>query len=328
MTATPPIDQPPFAEDLVLGVPLPVAPEMTIDAGVAAQYQAIVGDPLRPALSDEASRGLTGRAERLVSPALALSVSIGQSTVATRRVIANLQYRGVALRSPVHLGDTLRTVVTPLAADWTRTGRERAKVLLGMVTTRGNDVVADYQRLALLPVRDPERLVANGIPDAAPDHPLAEAASGLITTWTSPSAVGPALTVGDAWSDPLADTVSSARELVRLTHNLAATHRDGRQGPGGRRLVYGGHTIGLAQASLSRMLPDLVTVAAWRSCDHLAPVFEEDLLTVHTRVDALAESRGFRLADVTVTATAHRPGEDPMDVLEWHPVLVLAGGGA
>lgn len=328
MSADGPIGQPPYAEDLVLGVPLPVAPDVTIDAGLAAQYQAIMGDPLRPTLSDVVSHALTGRAERLANPGLALSVSIGQSTVATRRVIANLQYRGVALHSPVHLGDTLRTVVTPLAADWTRTGQERAKVLLGMLTTRGDDVVADYQRLALLPVREPERLVVTGIPDAAPEPSLADAAAGLIGSWTSPVAHGPALTVGDEWTDPLADTVSSARELVRLTHNLAATHRDGRHGPGGRRLVYGGHTIGLAQASLSRTLPDLVSVAAWRSCDHLAPVFEEDLLTVHTRVDDLAESGGFRLADVTVTATAHRAGEEPVSVLDWHPVLVLAGGVA
>ena len=40
------------------------------------------------------------------------------------------------------------------------------------------------------------------------------------------------------------DVVSSAPELARLTLNIAATHHDSRVG--GRRLVYGGHTIGLA----------------------------------------------------------------------------------
>jgi len=315
----------PFAEDLVLGVPLPVAPEVTIDAGIAGQYQAIVGDSLRPALSDVVSHQLTGRRERLVNPALVLSVSIGQSTVATRRVIANLQYRGIALQDQVYLGDSLQTVVTPIAADWTRNGRERAKVLLSMRLTRGDDIVADYQRLALLPVLDPSRLAATGIPDAAPEQPLSDAERWLPATWVSAEATAPTA-VGDEWQDPLADTVSSARELVRLTHNLAATHRDFRQGLDGQRLVYGGHTVGLAQASLARTMPDLVTVVAWRSCSHLAPVFEEDLLTVHTRIDAIAKVRGFRLVDATVMATAHRPGSDPVEVLEWHPVLVLAGG--
>jgi acyl dehydratase len=318
------IPAPPFAEDLALGVPLPLAPDVTVDAGLAAAYVAVTGDGLRPALSDRLSHALTGRAERLANPALVLSVSIGQSTVATRRVIANLQYRDLVLRDAVHLGDTLRTTVTPLAADWTRSGRERAKVLLGMRLTRDDEVVADYQRLALLPVREPDRLDATGIPEAAAPAALADHARWIPAGWRGADATHD-LRAGETWEDPLADTVSSARELVRLTHNLAATHRDGRTGPAGGRLVYGGHTVGLAQASLSRTLPDLLTVVAWRSCDHLAPVFEEDLITVRTRIDGVAAADGFRFADATVTATAHRP-DGPVDVLDWHPVLVLADG--
>ncbi len=318
----------PFAEDLVLGVALPLAPEVTIDAGLAAQYVAITGDPLGPALSDEVSARLTGAASRLANPGLVVSISIGQSTVATRRVIANLQYRNLTLLRPVHVGETLVTRVTPLAADWTRSGQDRAKVLLGMeLTTTSGALVASYQRLALLPVADASRLDATGLPDAHPPAPLLDFARCIPTEWTSPAGSSlPSPLPGNEWTDPLADTVSSAREFVRLTNNLAATHRDGREGPGGRRLVYGGHTVGLAQASLARMLPDLVTIVAWRSCDHLAPVFEDDLLTFRARVDAVDVTGGFRLADVTCVATAHREGAEPVDVLEWHPVLALAGG--
>jgi hypothetical protein len=46
------------------------------------------------------------------------------------------------------------------------------------------------------------------------------------------------------------DTVSSGPELARLTMNIAAVHHDA-AAAGGRRLVYGGHTIALA----SRRLP-------------------------------------------------------------------------
>lgn len=313
----------PYAEDLSLGVPLPLAPDVTLDAGLASSYAAITGDGLRPSLSDVLSRSLTTRAERLANPGLVLSVSIGQSTVATRRVIANLQYRDVTLLTPVHLGDTLRTTVTPIAADWTRSGRERAKVLLAMTLTRDDDVIASYQRLALLPVRDPERLTATGIPDASPAAELASFARCIPSDWRSPSATQN-LQNGAEWEDPLADTVSSARELVRLTHNLAAAHRDARWGPDGRRLVYGGHTIGLAQASLSRTIPDLLTIVAWRSCDHLAPVFEDDLLTMRTRLETVTTVGEFRLVDATVTATAQRNGV-PVAVLDWRPVLLLAG---
>lgn len=314
---------PPFAEDLVLGVPLAAAPDVTLDAGMASLYTAITGDALRPVVSEQLSRALTGRRERLVNPALALSVSIGQSTVATRRVIANLQYRNITLQDAVHEGDTIRTVVTPIAADWTRQGQERAKVLLGMTLTRGDDIIANYQRLALLPVADPSRLQATGIPDHEPDPELATFGAAIPAAWSSPTAVG-SLEPGDEWDDPLADSVSSARELARLTNNLAGAHRDARLGIGGHRLVYGGHTIGLAQASLSRTIPDLLSVIAWRSCDHVAPVFEEDLITVRTRITAVTPYKGFRLADADVSAFAHRD-DKPQEVLHWRPVLVLAG---
>jgi acyl dehydratase len=118
--------------------------------------------------------------------------------------------------------------------------------------------------------------------------------------------------------DPLADTVSSARELARITVNQAAAHRDARAGIGGRRLVYGAHTIGLAQASLSRVVPGLLTVLAWRACDHVAPVFEDDLLTFSTRIDGVEGG----LVDATVTATAVR-GDDEVEVLRWRPVLLV-----
>ncbi len=56
---------PPFAEDLVLDVPLPPAPGITIDTGLAAQYLGVSGDQLRLALSDDLSTAVTGRAQRM-----------------------------------------------------------------------------------------------------------------------------------------------------------------------------------------------------------------------------------------------------------------------
>lgn len=318
----------PFAEDLAIGVPLDAAPDITIDAGLAAQYLATTGDQLRLALSDPLSAQVTGRDTRLANPGLVIGLSIGQSTVATRRVIANLMYRNLTLSRPVHVGETIRTIVTPLEASWTRSGTERAKVLLNMhVTTSDGDEIATYQRLALLAVAEARRLKVTEPIAAGVEPNLLHYATCVPGGWQHPlGQVARPLAAGDAWDDPLVDTVSSARELVRLTQNLAAAHRDARAGIDGRRLVYGGHTVSLAQASLSRLLPDLLTVLAWRSCDHLAPVFEDDLLAFTVRIDDVRESRGFRLADATVTATAWRPGATA--VLQWRPVLLLAGTDA
>jgi acyl dehydratase len=72
--------------------------------------------------------------------------------------------------------------------------------------------------------------------------------------------------------------------LARLTLNIAATHHDSRVG--GRRLVYGGHTIGLALAQAGRLLPNLATVLGWQSCDHVGPVHEGDTLYSDLHVEA------------------------------------------
>ena len=111
MTAALSIDGP-FYDELTAGQVLPAQPAVTLDAGMAAVYQSIMGERLPVALDDRLSRAVTGQDARLASPGLALSLAIGQSTVATRRVIANLFYRNVRLHRQIHLGESLRTVVT------------------------------------------------------------------------------------------------------------------------------------------------------------------------------------------------------------------------
>ena len=118
------------------------------------------------------------------------------------------------------------------------------------------------------------------------------------------------------------DTVTDAPSLVRLTQNQAAAHRDARLGQRGKRLVYGGHTIGLAQASLVRLLPNMATVVGWHSCDHTGPVFEDDVVSVTATLDAEAPCGPGRLLAFTVIVHAERDGEDaPLAVLDWKPIV-------
>src|SRR5690606_11100656 len=87
---------------------------------------------------------------------------------------------------------------------------------------------------------------------------------------------------------PGADVVSSAPELARLTLNVAETHHDARVSGAGR-LVYGGHTIGLALAQATRALPSMLTVLGWHSCDHVGPVREGDTLSSDVVVGVATE---------------------------------------
>jgi acyl dehydratase len=122
------------------------------------------------------------------------------------------------------------------------------------------------------------------------------------------------------------DTVSAAPELARLTLNVATAHLDPAASGRGRRLVYGGHTIGVALSHVTRALPDLVTIVAWRSCDHLAPVYEGDVLHTVVTVTAVAPlAGGAALVDLRVqTAAARGDGIELGAVLDWRPVAVLA----
>lgn len=106
------------------------------------------------------------------------------------------------------------------------------------------------------------------------------------------------------------DVVSSAPELARLTLNIAATHHDSRVG--GQRLVYGGHTIGLALAQATRLLPNLVTVLGWESCDHTGPVHEGDTLYSELHVESARSGvLGLRSVVYAAGVEAGRP------VLDW-----------
>ena len=90
-----------FFDDLEVGQILPPSPDLTITSGEIAIYQSICGDPLPASLSLPLAEKITGVSKRVVNPGLVMDISIGQSTVATRKVIANLFYRGVSFQRPV-----------------------------------------------------------------------------------------------------------------------------------------------------------------------------------------------------------------------------------
>jgi acyl dehydratase len=113
------------------------------------------------------------------------------------------------------------------------------------------------------------------------------------------------------------DVVTSAPELARLTLNIAATHHDSRVS--GKRLVYGGHTIGLALAQATRLLPNLVAVSGWESCQHTAPVHEGDTLYSDVTVEDVTPRPDGRGVAVRLRSIVYAATEDGADraVLDW-----------
>jgi 2-methylfumaryl-CoA hydratase len=319
----------PFLDDLTVGETLPTAPHVTVDGATAALYQAICGDNLPLTLSAPLCAAVTGSNRRLVSPGLVLQLAVGQSTVATRRVIANLFYRDVQLHRPIWLGETLSTRVTVTAIGLASTG-DRGKALLRIETRDDDDgLIATMCRCALLPARSRDAVTTGGEIGHPTPSALSQFASLAPTHWQLTSFDEPAganWQLGECRVDPMRDRVTSAVEFARLTQNQAMVHRDPALGQAGRPLVYGGHTVALAQASLTRLTPELVTMLGWQSCDHTAPVFEGDALRFEIRcTDSLSLGNG-RIVEHEITAYAQRAGGlgDEITVLRWRPVSWLA----
>jgi acyl dehydratase len=318
----------PYFDDLHVGLVFDGGPSMTLSAGVAATHQSIIGDRLRLALDVELAGAVTGALAPLAHPALVCDVAIGQSTLATQRVKANLFYRGLTFhRFPV-LGDTLftRTEVVGLKQNSARPGRAPTGLAaLRMTTIDGlGQLVLDFHRCAMLPLSSGnvetghnDDLSAIGTePTPAPD-PTADWDAEAFRARVPGPHFDPQL--GGRVLRSTADVVSSAPELARLSLNIAATHHDSRVA--GKRLVYGGHTIGLALAQATRLLPNLVTVLGWESCDHTGPVSEGDTLYSELSVEgveALPDGRGgvVRLRS-KVYATDGSEADDNPQVLDW-----------
>ncbi|MHB1833674.1 MAG: MaoC family dehydratase [Solirubrobacteraceae bacterium] len=328
----------PWFDDLEVGQVFDDAPSMTLSEGHAALHQAIVGDRLKLALDADLSATVTGQERPLAHPAFAWDVAIGQSTTATQRVIANLFYRGLAFRRAPLIGDTLRTrtEVVGLREAARRDGAPpRGLAVLHVTTVDQRDrVVLDFWRCAMLPLRDPgpPREPAGDLDAGARAHERwspAHAVRDWRLTALRDAAGTPAfcdLEIGDVWRSAAGAVVSAAPELARLTLNVAVAHHDRlRPGGDGRRLVYGGHTIGIAAAFAAQALPTLATITAWHACDHLAPVLEDDTLYCSLsveRLEALHDDAG--LAHLRAIVNAATEAGERRQVLDWRFVAVLA----
>lgn len=322
----------PFYEDLEVGREFSYAPAVTVNSGTAAAHRAVIGDRLRLTTDEELSKAVTGRDSPLVSPALVWDIAIGQSTLATQNVIANLYYRDLQFLRFPSIGETLatRTRVVARRPNRPKEGRPPTGLVLLAIETRNSrgDEVLNFRRCAMVPMKDSSSSRPDPLP--FPDtHPESfKVRDQSFASWdiaplrkdvradAAPLEVGSELVVTSG------DCVTSAPELARLTLNIARVHHDASAGSG-RRLVYGGHTVGLALAQVTRAIPDLLTVLAWLSCDHLAPVYEGDTIWSSVSVERLdPHPVGARILFARSQVQAVTGDLPPRTVLDWRFVAL------
>jgi acyl dehydratase len=317
----------PYFDDLHTGQVFAGAPAMTLTPGLAAVHQSILGDRLRLPLDAELAAAVTGLTAPLAHPGLVCDVAIGQSTLATQHVKANLFYRGLMFYRFPAIGDTLftRTEVVGLKKNSAKPGRAPTGLVALRMTTidQADRLVLDFYRCAMLPLSsgagpndaDHADDLSKVGADPAPPPSAVDDWNGEVFRERIPGPHFDADLAGTVLHSS-ADVVSSAPELARLTLNIAAVHHDSRIS--GRRLVYGGHTIGLALAQASRLLPNLATVLGWQSCDHTAPVYEGDTLYSELRIDSAEPTdNGGVLGLRSLVYAMSESQDEPRQVLDW-----------
>lgn len=313
----------PYYDEFAQGMTIPPLPPATVTEADNIAYRMITGDQHLPSADRTAYAAISGSGEALVNPALVMQYAIGQTTNATRRAIANLYYRSVRILRPVEVGETLRTTATVLglADSRPRDDQHRGKVWLGIETVGDAGPVVRFERCALVAARGEAPGHSAEIPGPSDPAPLADLVD-TVPDWdlsTMPATEWPA---GETRVDAMRDHVDLAPSLARLTFNQAFVHRDGTASIYGKRLVYGGHVQGLAQASLSRVLPGIACVVAWDGCDHVGPAFEGDLLEFRHQLVEEAAVPGGRLLRFEIRgATVGDSGEAGEDILVWTPIV-------
>lgn len=328
----------PYFEDLEPGRLYSDAPSLTLTSGHAAAHQALVGDRLRIALDAELCAAVTGSERPLAHPNLVCDVAIGQSTEPSQRVLGNLFYRGLVLLAPVFIGDTLSTTTEVVALKQNRSRDDGSATGLAVFRIRTQnqrgEQVLDFWRCPMIPLRDAGAETGHTDRfDSIPDEldPDAVAAS-VPADWDLgayrervPGRHFGDVVPGACFEVAGRDTVTAAPELARLTLNVAKAHTDAGATPHGRRLVYGGHTISVAAAQALRALPNLVTILAWRGCDHLAPVFEGDVLATELSVEGVRElDAAGGLVDLRARVSAERAGGEVEEALDWSFTALMA----
>lgn len=315
----------PFFDELCKGMVFDSAPAMTLTSGGAAVHQSILGDRLRLPLDQTLSRAVTGSASAIAHPGYVCDVAIGQSTLATQRVRANLFYRGLKFHRFPEIGDTLhtRTTVVGLKQNTPKPNRPLTGLAALRMTTvdQADRLVLDFHRCAMLPLsgetngggQDDDLTTVGDDPAPAPDATASWDDKAFRDRVPGPR-FDPALSGRTFHST--ADLVSSATELARLTLNIAVTHHDSRSS--GERLVYGGHTIGLALAQVTRVLPNIATVLGWTSCDHLGPVREGDTLYSDVHIENSRSLTGGRGGVLSLRSLVYAVGTaEDRRVLDW-----------
>ncbi len=315
------------------------APSVTVTGGFCAIYQSITGDRMRLPLDHELSKKVTGSSSPVVHPMLVINIVNGQTTYASQNVKGNLFYRGLIMKAPVFVNDTLTTTtkVVGLKQNKPKPGRAATGMVALEIETlnQNGECVMRYWRCPMIPCRNSEAETGhnddfNWIPEGLTSDVINASVPSdwnyTVLTKDSFEPLQPSFSIGDHVTIAGQDTITAAPELVRLTGNIAFAHTDASRSYLNKRLVYGGQTISLAFAQVMRAMPNIIALVGWQSCDHLSPVLEEDIIRSEFDVSNISPaSAGGYLHELRIKTYAKRLDKAAKyvesEVLDWKLVV-------
>jgi len=291
------IDRGNFFEDFSIGQEITHATPRTLTDGDAALNQALFGSRFPVNSSRPFAQGL-GLAAAPLDDVLVFNVVLGKSVIdISFNAISNLGYADGRFGAFVFPGDTVRAKSTVLGLRQASSGDAGVVYVRTIGLNQHNQTVLGYIRWVLVRKRDPATAAP---PTVVPDTPVSVPSEEFdlpealdLYRYDTAAAGSP-----DLWEDYVPGeridhldgiTIEDAEHmmLTRLSQNPAPIHFNAqltRSHRFGRRVVMGGHVIGLARALSFNGLANAFRIAAINGGRHTAPAFAGDTIYAWSEV--------------------------------------------
>ena len=294
-----------FFEDYAVGQRFGHATPRTVTAGDCSLYIALTGARQPVHCAEPVARAL-GHPACPVDDLLAFHVAFGKTVPdISYNAVANLGYADLRFLEPVYAGDTISAQSEVIGLKQNSSGTSGVVYVGSRALNQHGREVLSWARWVMVAKRDaaapaPSTVVPS-LPSEVPPERL------VVPAFLRPQALDPAATGGARlWDDyapgesidhPGAITVEEADHMLatRLYQNTARVHFDAfsaREGPFGKRLVYGGHVISIARALAHDGLENAFAIAAIHGGTHAFPTFAGDTISARTVVTSRGEIPG------------------------------------
>ena len=288
-----------FFEDFSIGQTIVHATPRTVTEGDVALHIALYGSRFAVP-SSRALASAIGLPTAPVDDVLVFNLVFGKTVPdVSLNATANLGYADGRFGVPVYSGDTLATTSEVIGLRETGRGDAGVVYVRSIGRNQRDETVLSYVRWVLVPKRDAAAPTPAPVVPTLPDMVRTDdivVPDGLDfarydTALSGSGALWEDYAQGERIDHVDGVTIEEAEHMLatRLFQNTARVHFNQHAAKGnrfGRRLIYGGHIIGIARALSFNGLANAFKVVALNGGRHVAPSFAGDTIYAWSEVIA------------------------------------------